>query len=168
MTTWSHFSLSVCPRRAADFSVAAATAYSTSLRLVPSDQPRNCFRHWGSGGRRRRSGVGEPFCWVASIKAWPFSFRSGPARAALLHRQPLCRGPPGRILLSLLANRWAYLGCYYGFEKRANEVDIPQNQQIRIREPGRAPLGAKTAQAAANKDVRVCERRVRVRQPSQG
>jgi hypothetical protein len=58
--------LNVCPRRAADFSHCA---YSASLSLVPSDRPRNCF--------------GEPFCWVASIKARAVLFqvrpRAGPS-----------------------------------------------------------------------------------------
>ena len=63
---WRHHSLNVCPRRAADFSHCA---YSASLSLVPSDRPRNCF--------------GEPFCWVASIKARAVLFqvqpRAGPS-----------------------------------------------------------------------------------------
>jgi hypothetical protein len=67
-----------------------------------------------------------------------------------------------------LANRWAYWGCYYGFQNRANELPIPQNQHVRVGEPRRDLPRAKTAQAARNKDVRICQRRVRVRQPSQG
>ena len=80
---WRHHSLNVCPRRAADFSHCA---YSASLSLVPSDRPRNCF--------------GEPFCWVASIKARAVLFQVRPrAGPSCLRRQPLCRGPPGKILL---------------------------------------------------------------------
>ena len=51
----------------ADFS---ACAYSRSVRLVPSDRPRNCF--------------GEPFCWVASIKARAVFFQVWP------HAGPSC------------------------------------------------------------------------------
>jgi hypothetical protein len=95
---------------------------------------------------------------------------SGPAPRGTVLLPPTTALPraAGYCPAFLARQQVGLIGMLLRFRKARKRLGNPRNQQVRIREPEVAPPGAKTAQTAGSKDVRICERRVPVRQPSQG
>src|ERR1017187_9215316 len=77
---------------------------------------------------------------VLNIKARPVLFQVRPhAGSFCFRRQLLCRGPPGKILLSLARQQVGLFGMLLRSRKSRKRLGNPRNQQVRIREPDAAP-----------------------------